>query len=111
MNPRYAFAVLACATAGLLATSASAETWSQAHPRRAEVNARLAHENARISAGRADGQLSRGQAHQLRREDHIVRREERLDARLDHGHITRADQRALNQQENRISRQIHQDRH
>jgi hypothetical protein len=87
--------------------SAFADThWQQSHPRRAEVNHRLANQNRRIDHERRDGQISRTQAHQLHRDDHQVRREERLMASQDGGHITRADQRALNQQENHISREI-----
>jgi hypothetical protein len=55
---------------------ASAETWNEAHPRRAEVNGRLDNQNRRINEERREGE------------------------------ITRAEQRALNQQENKVSRQI-----
>jgi hypothetical protein len=90
-----------------VSASAFADThWQQAHPRREEVNNRLANQNHRINQERREGEISRAQAHQLHRDDHQVRREERLMASQDHGHITRADQRALNQQENHISRQI-----
>jgi hypothetical protein len=39
-------------------------------------------------------------------EDRMVRTQERFDARFNDGHITKAEQRALNQDENGISRQI-----
>jgi hypothetical protein len=87
--------------------SAFADTpWQAAHPRREQVNHRLGNQYHRINQERREGELSRGQAARLHREDHQVRREERVMASMDHGHITRADQRALNQQENHISRQI-----
>jgi hypothetical protein len=90
-----------------VSASAFADThWQQAHPRREQVNNRLANQNHRINQERREGEISRAQAHQLHRDDHQVRREERLMASQDHGHITRVDQRALNQQENHISRQI-----
>jgi hypothetical protein len=59
-------------------------------------------------AGSAFAETSWERNHPRRdhREDRQVRREERTMASLDGGHITRADQRALNQQENAISRQI-----
>ena len=41
-----------------------------------------------------DGRISLHQAHYLHAEDRMVRHQERFDARFDHGHITRADQRA-----------------
>jgi len=46
------------------------------------------------------------EAKQLHAEDHAIRTEERAMAGFDGGHFTRAEQRALNQQENAVSRQI-----
>jgi transposase len=48
----------------------------------------------------------RREAQALHREDHRIRHEERKMASLNGGHITRGEQRVLNQQENRVSRQI-----
>nr|WP_244207874.1 hypothetical protein [Paraburkholderia hospita] len=50
--------------------------------------------------------MSHIQAMRLHRDDHHIRRDERLMASQDGGHITRQEDRALNQQENRVSRQI-----
>jgi hypothetical protein len=85
---------------------ASAETWDQAHPRRAEVNARLNNQNQRINQERREGEITRGEANKLHAEDRTIRKEERFMAGQNGGHITRAEQRALNQQENAVSRQI-----
>ena len=46
------------------------------------------------------------QAQKLHAEDHAIRKEERTMASTNGGHITKAEQRALNQQENQVSRQI-----
>ena len=54
--------------------------WAKSHPRREEVNARLA--------------------------NHRIRMEERAMASTNGGHITKTEQRALNQQENQVSREI-----
>ena len=89
---------------------AQAQTFDQQHPRQGEVIKRLNSEDARINAGRHEGELGRKQAQQLRREDHAIRAEERADAALNHGHITKGEQRQLNRQENPLSRQIHQER-
>jgi len=90
-----------------MAGSAYAETsWERNHPRRDQVNDRLHNQDRRINREYREGEISRGQARALYREDRQVRREERTMASLDGGHITRADQRALNQQENAISHQI-----
>ena len=91
----------------VMAGSAFAETsWERNHPRRDQVNDRLANQSRRINQEYREGEISRGQARVLHREDRQVRREERTMASLDGGHIARTDQRALNQQENAISRQI-----
>jgi len=89
------------------ATFANGGPWTQHHPRRAEVNGRLANQNARIDRKVDDGQMSRAEAARLHHEDHQVRQEERDMASQDHGHITKQEQRTLNQQENHISRQIY----
>jgi hypothetical protein len=86
---------------------ASAATWAQNHPRRAEVNARLANQNTRITYNLAKGNIAPSQAALLKSEDRTVRAQERFDASLNGGHITKAEQRALNQDENAISRQIY----
>ena len=91
---------------GVTASAFADTPWQAAHPRREEVNNRLHNQDRRINQERREGELSRGQAARLHREDRQVRHEERTMARFDHGHLTRADQRALNSQENHISRQI-----
>ena len=99
--------------AGAIATAsaASANPWDMHHPRRAEVNHRLAVQNMRINRDYRDGRISLRQAHDLHAEDRMVRHQERFDARFDRGHITHAGQRALNQNENGVSRQIWRDAH
>ncbi|HTT02613.1 MAG TPA: hypothetical protein VMG11_11070 [Steroidobacteraceae bacterium] len=90
-----------------LATGALADTqWQKDHPRRTEVNARLANQNARIKKERQEGEITKSQAKQLHRDDHTIRQEERAMASTNGGHITKAEQRALNQQENQVSKQI-----
>nr|WP_232346301.1 hypothetical protein [Cupriavidus sp. USMAA2-4] len=85
---------------------ASESQWGKNHPRREEVNQRLANQNQRIHKEVREGEISHAQAARLHREDHQIRQEERVMASHDGGHITRADQRALNQQENAVSRLI-----
>jgi hypothetical protein len=87
-------------------TDASAATWAQTHPRRDQVNDRLANQNARINHDLATGKITVGQAAFLHKEDRTVRAQERFDASFNGGHITKAEQRSLNQNENAISGQI-----
>jgi|SRR5450432_166014 len=76
------------------------------HPRRNEVNARLANQNRRIDRKEADGQMSKKEANKLHKEDHQIRQEERDMASQDGGHITKQEQKTLNQQENGVSKKI-----
>ena len=103
--------ILVAASTLYVATPSYADpAWNAAHPRRAEVNGRLANQNRRIDNGVADHQLTNSQARQLHREDHAIRSEERADAAAHGGHITKGEQRQINRQENRVSRQIHRER-
>jgi hypothetical protein len=103
---RTALIVLTLGVVAGTAELANAGTWNQNHPRRAEVNARLNNQNARINQERREGEISRGEARALHAQDRFIRTEERFMARQHGGHITRAEQRALNQQENGVSREI-----
>jgi hypothetical protein len=94
------------ALAAVAGTSTAATTWQNCHPRRAEVNSRLHNQNVRIDRDVRDGTLSWHQAAVLHRDDRLIRQEERDMARMDGGHITRFEQRVLNQQENAVSRHI-----
>jgi hypothetical protein len=87
-------------------TGFAATKWQQNHPRRAEVNGRLKNQNRRIHQERKEGELSKGQAAKLHQEDHQIRQEERAMASQNGGHITKLEQRTLNQQENGVSQQI-----
>ncbi len=95
----------------LSATDGSAATFNQTHPRRAEVNHRLAAENARIRHGVKEGTITPKEAAQLHSEVHGVRVEERTDAAEHNGHITKAEQHQLNQDENAVSRDIYNAAH
>jgi hypothetical protein len=104
---KFSMIAIALATLGTSMTGASAETlWQYNHPRRAEVNERLGYQNYRIHDGVEDGRISPWRAARLHAEDRTIRLEERTMVRFNGGYITPAEQRALNQQENVVSRQI-----
>jgi len=106
-NRKSVIMVLAAAAAlAGAASSAQANEWQQTHPRRAEVNHRLGNQNYRINHDARDGDMSRAEAHALHHDDHQIRQEERDMASQNGGHITKTEQRTLNQQENSVSRQI-----
>ena len=90
-----------------IAGGARAETpWEKTHPRRDQVNDRLENQNKRIHHEVKEGEMSKAKAARLHRDDHKIRKEERLMARQNGGHITKPEQHALDQQENRVSRKI-----
>ncbi len=77
-------------------------TWQKNHPRREQVNNRLENQNQRIKTEVKEGELTKSQA----AADHQIRTEERLMASQNGSHITKQEQRTLNQQENAVSKQI-----
>ena len=103
-----AYKLAAVATLALsFAGTASAQThWNATHPRRAEVNHRLGNQDHRIHQEVREGELSHAEAAKLHRGDHKIRQEERDMASQNVSHISRREDYALNQQENRVSRQI-----
>jgi hypothetical protein len=110
--PKFAALALIAGLTGTLGSPAMASdtaadtTWQKNHPRREQVNQRLDRQNARIKTEVKEGELTKGQAAALHKEDHQIRTEERLMASQNHGHITKQEQKTLNQQENAVSKQI-----
>jgi hypothetical protein len=98
--------VITAALAGVAGTANADTKWQKNHPRREQVNNRLNNQNRRIHQDVKNGTLSKGQAAALHKDDHQVRQEERDMASQNGGHITKGEQKVLNQQENGISRAI-----
>ncbi len=96
-------AVFAVASSGALAADTKSE---KNHSRRDQVNDRLHHQNVRIKDEVKEGDMTRAQAHKLHRKDRQIRREERAMASQNGGHITKSEQKVLNQQENTVGKQI-----
>ncbi|WP_322048809.1 hypothetical protein [Paraburkholderia sp. J67] len=102
------FAAIATLTLAFAGTASANTHWDATHPRRAEVNHRLGNQDRRIHQEVREGEMSHAQAARLHRDDRQIRGEERMMASQNNGHITRAEDHALNQQENHVSRQIGQ---
>ena len=103
---RYVVAVAAVLAVTVAGSAMAASDWKKDHPRRAQVNSRLNNQNQRIKNEVKSGEMSKGQAAKLHKEDRQIRKEERAMASQNGGHITKQEQRTLNQQENAVSRQI-----
>ena len=82
------------------------KNWNKNHPRRHEVNHRLNNQSKRIHQEVKEGEMSKGQAANLHKDDRQIRQEERSMASQNGGHITKQEQKTLNQQENGVSNQI-----
>ena len=80
--------------------------WQKNHPRREQVNERLANQNKRINKEVKEGDLTKVQAAKLHKTDRQIRLEERLMASQSGGHLTKQEQKTLNQQENAVSQKI-----
>jgi len=105
---RMAFSVAAVTLAltGISGNVLADTQWQKDHPRREQVNNRLANQNQRIRQERKEGEISKAQAAKLHQDDRAIRKEERTMASTNGSHISKAEKKALNQQENQVSRQI-----
>lgn len=103
-----AIAMLTVFAVGTSASAMAETTWAKNHPRRHEVNKRLNNQDRRIHKEVKEGELTKTQAQALHKDDRQIRQEERDMASQNGGHITKQEQRTLNQQENGVSKQIGQ---
>jgi hypothetical protein len=76
------------------------------HPRVNQVNQRIDNQEKRINNERKDGDISKQQAKQDRKNLKAINQEKKDMRRTDGGHITKKDQKALNQQLNQNSNNI-----
>jgi len=80
--------------------------FDKTHPRRAQVNSRLNNQNARVDNKVANGKMSKAEGAKIHAQDHAIRKEEKRDAAANGGHITKAEQKHINHQENHVSKEI-----
>lgn len=100
-------AALVTIGASAVGSAFAADThWQKDHPRRAEVNQRLEHQNTRINHKIKEGEMTRAQGAELKKEGRQIRQEERTMASQHDGHITKQEQKTLNQRENAVSKKI-----
>ena len=123
MSQKISKSLLALAVGGLMfATSAAAQTSSNTsgagpgvvdpgHPRVNEVNQREQNQQDRIANGLKNGTLNAKQASNLEKREASVQKREQKDMAKNNGHLTKAEQRGINRQQNRVSRSIYKDKH
>ena len=100
----------------LLATSIGLITFAQGpghqktniknHPRVNQVNKRIDNQERRINKEVKEGDLTKKQAHQDRKNLATINQEKKDMRKMDNGHLTKQDQKALNQQLNQNSKKI-----
>jgi hypothetical protein len=108
----------------MLATSAPAQTSNNTstsgagpgvvdpgHPRVNEVNQREQNQQDRIANGVKNGRLNAKQTSNLEKREASVQNREQKDMAKNNGHLTKAEQRGINRQQNRISKSIYKDKH
>jgi len=122
MTNRITSFVLTLAVGGLLAGSAAAQTTTNTsgagagvvdpgHPRVNQVNRREQRQQNRIANGEKNGSMSPKEAANVEKREAAVQQREQKDMAKHNGHLTKAEQRGINRQQNRISRTIHKDKH
>jgi len=123
MNNKFSNSLLVLAVGGLMvAGSASAQTRNTTsgagpgvvdpgHPRVNQVNRREANQQRRIGNGVKSGKLNSKQAAHLEKREASVQNREQKDMAKHNGHLTKAEQKGINRQQNRISKTIYKDKH
>jgi len=122
MNNKFSNSLLILAVGGLMiAGSASAQTATTSgagpgvvdpgHPRVNQVNRREARQQQRIGNGIKSGKLNSKQAAHLEKREASVQNREQKDMAKHNGHLTKAEQKGINRQQNRISKSIYKDKH
>jgi hypothetical protein len=123
MNNKFSHSLLVLAVGGLMvAGSASAQTATTTsgagpgvvdpgHPRVNQINRREAKQQQRIGNGVKSGKLHSQQAAHLEKREANVQNREQKDMAKHNGHLTKAEQKGINRQQNRISKSIYKDKH
>ncbi len=76
------------------------------HPRVNQVNGRIDNQEKRINNERKEGEITKAQAQQDRRNLRAINQEKHAMRKQDGGHLTKGDQKELNQQLNQNSKNI-----
>ena len=81
------------------------------HPRVNEVNAREQNQQDRIANGLKNDTMTPGQAAHVENREQHIENQEKADMAAHNGHLTKGEQRQLNKEQNRTSKQIYKDKH
>jgi hypothetical protein len=81
------------------------------HPRVNEVNGREQNQQDRIANGVKNGTMSPGRAAHVERQEQHIDNQEKADMAAHNGHLTKGEQRQLNKEQNKTSKEIYRDKH
>lgn len=95
----------------ILGAVANGESFKKEHPRRNEVNERVRDQRARIRQGLKNGTLTKAQAAAERKDLKNIKAQEHDDVKDNGGYITKSEQKQLNGDLNKNSKQIYGDKH
>ena len=115
--------LLVLAVGSLMVVGASAQTQNSntsgagpgqvdpGHPRVNEVNARETNQQDRIANGVKNGTMTPGQASRVENLEQNIENQQKADMAAHNGHLTKGEQKQLNKEQNRTSKQIYKDKH
>lgn len=92
-----------------LLNAISGQISGDTHPRISQIDNRLTVQENRISRDEADKKITTAEATTLEAKDASIQTEEQSAASVDGGYITKAEQRALNQQISKVGQQVSSD--
>jgi hypothetical protein len=99
------------ASTGTASASSTTQSSTQTAPRQAPPGARRNNQQQRIAQGVQSGQLTAGETQHLENREAAISKETQNMRSQDNGNLTAADKAKLNQQYNKTSQQIYNDKH
>ena len=81
------------------------------HPRVNQVNGRETNQQNRIANGVKNGSLTPKQTSNIEKRESHIQNSEKRDMAAHNGHLTKAEQKNLNQRQNKVSKTIYKDKH
>jgi hypothetical protein len=75
------------------------------------INQRKVNQQDRIGQGVQSGQLTAGETAHIEKQESAINHEERAMRAQDNGHLTTADKKLINHQQNQESKRIYRDKH
>jgi len=81
------------------------------HPRVNQVNQREQNQQDRIANGVKNGTMTPGQAAHVEGQEQHIENQEKRDMAKNNGHLTKGEQKQLNKEQNKTSKEIYKDKH